>query len=233
VRHEHRGLPGAADHAPEQAAHRGGGVDVEGGERLVEQQQLRVRSQGAGQRHPLLLPTGHPRRTAVGQVGGVDVREQRAGQPLGLPARHAVRARPERDVGERGQVGEEQRLLGEQPHAAPVRRHVDARRGVRHRPVAHPDVPLVRPEQPSEHAEQRGLARTVGAEHGEHLARFGGERHVERERLAAHDDPGVDPGAHRSPSTVRGRATAITTTATTTSSSDSAIAASTSDSRSR
>ena len=141
-----------------------------------------------------------------------------------------VRPRAEGHVAQRGQVREQQGLLGQQADPAPVRRHVHPVPG--DRVVADPDVPAVRAKQPGQHAEQRRFAGPVGTQHGQHLAGLGGQRHIQGEGAPPDQHLGVQAGPHPS-SSVRGRATAITTTATTTSNSDSATAASTSDSRSR
>ncbi len=136
---------------------------------------------------------------------------------------------------------EQQGLLGEEPDAAPVRGHVHT--GVGERPAADPDVPGVGPQQAGEHVEQRRLARPVGAEDGQHVARVDGERDVEGEAGSADDGGRVEPrsvtagppsvGGHDNPSVGRERPTAMTTTATATSRSDSATAPATSVSRSR
>ena len=100
-------------------------------------------------------------------------------------------------------------------------------------------MPGVGPQQPGEHVEQRRLARPVGAEDGQHVARGDGERDVEGEAgrwtTTAASSPAVGSSAcgHDNPSVARERPTAMTTTATATSSSDSATAPSTSVSRSR
>ena len=48
---------------------------VERGERLVEQQHLRLRHQRARDRHPLRLPAGQLARPGIGLVGQADARE--------------------------------------------------------------------------------------------------------------------------------------------------------------
>ena len=121
---EHGGLLAVAHDPAQQRTHRGGGVDVQRGERLVEQQKIGIGGEGAGQCHPLLLTARHLRGPARLQRGDVDGGEQRPGPLLGLRLGHAVRPRPERDVRERGHVREQQGLLGEQPDPAAVRWHV-------------------------------------------------------------------------------------------------------------
>ena len=120
---EQGGLLAVAHDPAQQRAHGGRGVDVERGERLVQQQEVGVGGERAGQRHPLLLAARHLRGPPRLERRGVHGGEQLPGPLLGRPAGHAVRPRPERDVGQRRHVREEQRLLGEQPDAAAVRGH--------------------------------------------------------------------------------------------------------------
>jgi hypothetical protein len=57
VRDEQRREPEAGEKRRELASHPIAGDRVEGGKRLVEQQQLGVPGQGAGERDPLALPS--------------------------------------------------------------------------------------------------------------------------------------------------------------------------------
>ena len=50
---------------------------VEGARHLVEQHQLRPHRQRPGDRHPLLLPAGEPRRVLVDLVGEADPLQKR------------------------------------------------------------------------------------------------------------------------------------------------------------
>ena len=65
----------------EQVKHLGLGRQVEGADRLVEHDDLRVADQGAGDRDPLPLPAGELRGVAAGRVGGQADRRQRPGDP--------------------------------------------------------------------------------------------------------------------------------------------------------
>ncbi|GAB3841905.1 hypothetical protein GCM10029963_14000 [Micromonospora andamanensis] len=87
------------------------GTGVEGGERLVQQEQGRFDGEGTSQRHPLGLPAGEVPRFASGVFGEPD-----PGQPVRCPLSgpvpvEALAARPERDVVQGGQVREEQVVL--------------------------------------------------------------------------------------------------------------------------
>ena len=250
---EHGGLLAVAHDPAQQRAHGGCGVDVERGERLVEQQEVGIGGERAGQRHPLLLAARHLRGPPPFQRRGVDGREQRPGPLLGLAPGHAVRPRPERDVGQRRHVREQQRLLGEQPDAAAVRRHVgDVGVTEPHVPLGRADagpastpsnVDLPAPLGPSTAITSPGVAVIVtssvksgAARRRARRARRGAPRSqrvtllVEWRQGDTPATPGALTTAPPSPAAGSPRSPA---TATTTSTSDSATAASTSVSRSR
>ena len=172
-------------------------VGVEGGERLVQQQQTRSRRQRAGQCHPLLLPAGELGRDAGRRAGRRPPREQFTCAGLRRVARDTLGARPERDVRQRGEVGEQERLLGEQADAAAVRRDVHAGGDVGQRRPADPHVSGIRTQQPGEHVEKCRLARPVRAQHAENLARGDGQGEVQRETGAGDRDGDVEAGRLR------------------------------------
>ncbi len=95
------------------------GAGVEGGGRLVQQQQARIRRQRSGQRHPLRLTTR--------EGPGAGRRVGSEAQPLqpvpgtvpGLAARHPPAAQAEGDVLQGAQVGEQQVVLEHNAHPAP------------------------------------------------------------------------------------------------------------------
>ena len=188
---EDSGPPAVAEGPAQQRPHRRHGVDVQRREGLVEQQQVGARGERAGERDPLLLAAGELRRPPVGEPGHVDGVEQLPGAGRRGAAGHPLGTRPERDVGQRGEVREQQGLLGEEPDATPVRGHVHT--GVGERPATDPDVPGVGPQQAGEDVEQRRLARPVGAEDGQHVARVDGDRDVQGEAGSADDGGRVEP----------------------------------------
>ena len=246
----------AAQHGP----HGGRRVDVEGGEGFVEQQQVGLDGQRAGDRHPLGLPAGELGRPAVGELGDAHLGEPAVGDRPRGPSTLPRAARPERDVLARGQVREEQRLLAEQPDPPPVDGHGDAGRGVGEDPVGQGHGRRLGVEQAGQRPEQRRLARPVGPEDRDDLAGRDLDGDVEGEAAAAGGDAGGEargvrakgtisrsirltvpfarlrPGsrrAHRTPLASRVRVATMTTTATTTSSRESATAESRSSWESR
>src|SRR5207302_1238542 len=103
VRHTLRGLPSGAVRynaiaLGAIAAHRHARRGVERGERLVEQEQLRVGGESARERDSLLLPAGERRRTMLGMVGQAEPLEPTLGPLTRLGARHTMGPQPERHV---------------------------------------------------------------------------------------------------------------------------------------
>ena len=66
-------------------------LDIEGGQRLVEQDEARLADDGPGQRHALALPAGELGGIAVGQRAQLDQIERLATPPRDLLARHMPR----------------------------------------------------------------------------------------------------------------------------------------------
>ena len=120
VCHQHGGGARLAQNLPHLLAHRGAQIGVEIGERLVEQDHLRPRRQGARQRHALLLPAGELIGGAPAQPGQPDRRQR------GVDARIAVRAMPgqaEGHVLRHAEMRKQRVVLKDHPHPAPLGRH--------------------------------------------------------------------------------------------------------------
>ena len=79
--------------AAQVAAHVAAGAGVEGGQRLVEQQQPRLGGQRPGQRDPLRLPARQGSGSVAGVVGEPDALEPRRGACAGPSAFGTPRAR--------------------------------------------------------------------------------------------------------------------------------------------
>ena len=80
------------------AAHLDAHLGVEIGQRLVEQQHLRLDRDGARERDALLLAAGELRRTAIGEMRQADQLERRVDAPVDLGARQAALLEAEGDV---------------------------------------------------------------------------------------------------------------------------------------
>ena len=166
--------------------------DVEGGHRLVEQQQPRLGGQRPGHRDPLGLAAGELRRPAV--APGRRRRPRRASRPPPrAPATAGPRAaRAERDVLQDGEVREQQRLLREQRDprwcGAARRRRRAPRRRRRAAPArrARPG-PRSGRSRPAVDREHRRLAGAVGPE----------QRRRSRRRATVERDLDVAVADHR------------------------------------
>jgi len=185
---------------------------VEPGRRLVEQQQLRVGHQRAGDLHPLALALGQGAEPAVGQLLHAELVEQVPG-PAGVehvvllaPAADHRVAGADHDVEHGLVVGHPagQRGAGE-PDPRPQLEHVDPAE-----PLAeHLGDPAARVQLGGGQLQQRGLAGAVRPEHHPPLVQLHGP--VDRPQQvrgaaphadAGHPQDGVDigdrvGGAHR------------------------------------
>jgi hypothetical protein len=105
-------------------------MEVQGGERLVEQQNRRLRRQRAGQRDALFLAAREFARQARLITFEPHEREQFADPARRLLARRAADVEREADVLANGHVREERVVLGDEPDSAPAGRHVGNVRAV-------------------------------------------------------------------------------------------------------
>ena len=199
------------------------GAGVERRERLVEQQQLGLRGEGAGERDPLCLASAQLARLFPYVIGQTHPPQPLPGLLARFPARHAPAPGTEGHVVERGEVREEQVIL--EDHADPA---VLGRFPVEPGAVQR-DVPVVEAGQPGQRAQRRGLARAVGPEQRHHLAGRDRQRDVQGEPGAPHHETSVQHHA----ATHRSRRAARMPTETTSSTRLSTMAASTSCSRAR
>jgi hypothetical protein len=129
-------------------------VLVEGAERLVEQQHLRVRGQAAGQRDALLLAAGELARLALRELAHVHEREHLGDARPDALARPPQRFEAVCDVLGHRHVREQRVILEYDAGAAPARRQmVDALAVKQHAAVRLPD-------EAGHDAQERGLATT-------------------------------------------------------------------------
>ena len=122
----------------------------------------------AGDRDALGLAAGELPRPATGQLPDPEPVEPAAGGVLRLAASDPPGARPEGNVGEGSEVGEEQLLLEDQADPAVLRRSGQQWLAVERRGALGRD-------QAGERLDQAGLAGAVGADHGQHLTRLEAE----------------------------------------------------------
>ena len=197
--------------------HLADGLGIERRGRLVEQHDVGLHGERAGDRHPLLLAARQRRRMLARLIGQADLAQQLGGPRLGRRARHLqYRGRADADVAQHGQVGEQLEVLehhaytlAQPENGAAAALDVDALEG---------DAPAVDRLQPVGAAQQRRLARAAGADQADDLAAVNleadaVERHQravaldhlleqqDRRRVAADPDRGGG-GSHRHSTTL-------------------------------
>ena len=157
---EQDGHPAFGDRAHEDLQELMSGQRVEAGHRLVEDEQVRPLRQGQGQRHLGLLPAGE--RTGSAVERDAQLRQPAFGQPLVEPQ---VAGPAEAEHLGDGEALVQRVVLGQEP---------DPGQGVR---GAGGDVVAedlhragARCQQPDDQAQQRGLARAVRPDQGDHAA---------------------------------------------------------------
>ena len=152
---------------------------VEAGDRLVEQQQVRLRREGLGHQHPLALPPGQIAERTLAQR--LDV-ESAGGGGDGVPI---VGVQPPEQP-PAAEATHPQHVLHAEGHPAVLvlllrdERDAGARR--------QRDAPVRRPNESGEQPEQRALAAAVGADEGGGRAPTDGQR----ARRQGDDRPVVD-----------------------------------------
>ena len=147
-------------------------VAVEGGERLVEQQDRRLDGERPGQRHALLLAARELARQALAEGAELDHVEHAVDAPSDLGAALAAGAQPIGHVLDHRHVREEGVVLEDDADIALVgRQMVDAGAVDQHAAAGLAD-------EARDDAQQGGLAAAGGAEQGHDLARLDGERHA-------------------------------------------------------
>ena len=184
VGHEDERDPDLALDPLELDLHRLAQLQVEGGQRLVEEQGARQVDERPGQGDALLLAAGELGRPAGGELGQADDVEHLHRPAAGLGRRHLLGPQPERHVVEHRHVREQGVLLEDRVDVALVRRHVGHVDALEHDPAARRQL------EAGDHLEQRRLAAARRAEEREELAP--GDREVgpvdgdERPELLAH-----------------------------------------------
>ena len=156
-------------------------LEVEGAERLVEEQHVGLVDQRPRERDALLLPAGQLVGAALLVAGQVDLLEDLPGAAPDLVLGHASPLQPEPDVAGDIEVGEQGIALEDHVHR-PLVRWLPA-----HVVPAELDGPAGRQVEAADHPERRRLAATRRAEEREELAGADRERDVvDRPDLAEH-----------------------------------------------
>ena len=112
VGHQHRRLVG--QHLPQNPAQQRGHRHIEGGHRLVQQQQLRLCGQRPGDRHPLSLAAGELAGPPSGELGHPHLIQPVLGVCVGRLPAHPGDPRAEGDVLDHAEMREQQRILSQQ-----------------------------------------------------------------------------------------------------------------------
>jgi hypothetical protein len=145
-------------------------LEVEGAERLVEQEHGRVEDQRPGERDPLALPAGELIDAAAAEPGQADALEHRVDPARDVGARRAPTSQAIGDVVGDRHHREERQVLEDQVHRAAVRRDAE------HRSAADTDVAGARTFEAGDHPEEGRLSTTRRSEDGEERAPGDGER---------------------------------------------------------
>jgi hypothetical protein len=164
--------PGAVEGgqvAAQVAADLGAGGRVQGGQRLVQQQQPRVADHGPGQRDPLGLAAGQGPGPGAGAGGQADPVQPARCPPARLRLGDPAGAQPEGDVLQGRQVREEQVVLEHEADRPLLGRHPGAGRGVLQDVAVEHDPAPVQGHEAGDGAQQGRLAGAVGAEQDHQL----------------------------------------------------------------
>ena len=154
-------------------------LQVERGERLVEEQHLRLQDERAGDGDALLLAAGNLRGLLPLLPLHLDEAEHAAHALLDFVLRAALQPQAEGDVVPERQVREERVVLEDRVHAALVRRHGG------HVLAVEENAARVRPFEAGQHAQERRLAAPARPEEREELAPF----HVESDVVHGRHGP--------------------------------------------
>src|SRR5438046_3502757 len=168
--HEDHGLARPAPDVEEPLAHEHARLLVEGAERLVHQEDLRVDGERAADRDALLHAPGELARVLLREALEAERREELRRDRAPARRRRAPELEAELHVLEHRAPGKEARILehGRDP----------TRVGTGDRPGIDQDAPAVRLNETAEHAEERGFAAARRTDQRAELALAHRERHV-------------------------------------------------------
>ena len=170
---------GAALQGQELVLHLAAEIEVEGAQRLVQQEDLRLHDEGAGQSHTLALAARELMHAARPEAGEPDHIEGPLDPLMALFRRHAPELQPEADIPRHRHMGKQSVILEHR------RRRAHRRAQPRHVAPCDPDAARGGKGEAADHREQRGLAAARGAqEHDIILASHGERDIVQRHHLA-------------------------------------------------
>ena len=164
VRHVEGGRADPALELLQLVAGGGAALGIEVRQRLIEQKDVRLAHQGAGQRYPLPLTAGELARLAVEQM--VDAEDRRGPLHLPLLRRPVILLRFERE----GDVVGDGHMRVERVALEDHRDLAGAGGKPGHDPAADQDIAAGRRFEPADHPQQRRLAAPRGTEQDEELA---------------------------------------------------------------
>jgi hypothetical protein len=176
VRDENRGQTKLAQERAKLGADPPAGVGVEGGHRLVEEQDLGAPREGSGQSDTLAL--------AAGQLSRLRIRQSCDAEPFEQVAPLAAR---EGDVLLDRQVREERVLLKHVADRAALRPEIDLPAAVEPDRAVRRDTSITRPHEPGHGLKHRRLARARGSDERDRL-RTDRERYREVEAAKRNGD---------------------------------------------
>src|SRR5271170_5630996 len=156
---------------------------VQGGERLIHQQDRRPGHQGAGDRYPHLHPPGQLARVGLGEAGEPDLLQRLFDAWTGLFLRHAGETQRQPDVGE---------------HIGPWRQRRLLKYEAELRTFGLPDnLAARRRGQSRQQSQDRGLSATGRPKQGEKLARLNVEVEAPQSRHFIGEDLVDAPQRHQ------------------------------------
>jgi hypothetical protein len=147
-------------------------LDVEGAERLVEQQHVRPVGEGPREGDTLPLAAGELVLVAATQAAQADEIQELLAALAALGGRNSPDAQPELDVLFDGHVPKDRVVLEDEADIAALRRKK------RHVVAGQPDRPFVGQREARDHAQDRALAAAGSTEQNEELSRLDLEGHA-------------------------------------------------------
>ena len=168
VGHVHRRVLEFVVEAPDFETHFRAQVGIEVGERLVEQQDIGLGCERAGERDTLLLSARELRGVAFGLCGELGGHEQRLRATALLGLRQRLHLQSVRDVFAHRHVRPDRVALEDHAHVAPFGRNDCL--GRRYDRAADANLAVIGLGQAGDHAQGRGLAATRRTEQADELA---------------------------------------------------------------